>query len=148
MSGAMVRVSGSLLERDGRRIIELAPGPDAVAVIHAAQAAPPVRVPLGHATLRGEIVDSKCYLGAMRPGDGKTHRACAQLCIAGGVPPMLVTRDAGGNSAYFLLTAPDGAVADALVRPYVAEPVEVSGELERLDDLRILRVDAGGIGRL
>jgi hypothetical protein len=28
-------------------------------------------------TLTGEIVDSKCYLGVMNPGQGKVHRDCA-----------------------------------------------------------------------
>lgn len=156
MDGAMVRVSGSLLQRDGRRMIELAPGPGAVVVTHSAQAAPAEREAMGTVTLRGEIVDSKCFLGAMRPGDGKTHRACAQLCIAGGIPPMLVTRGAGGRYEFFLLTtsvgAPAGdtsagAPAGDAVRPFVAEAVEVTGRLHRLDDLLVLRVDEGGIRR-
>src|SRR5690349_19376703 len=62
-------------------------------------------------SLRGEIVDSKCFLGAMRPGNGKTHKACAMLCIAGGVPPMFVTRDSAGREEYYLLAGPDGGPA-------------------------------------
>jgi hypothetical protein len=143
-----VRVAGSLIHRDGRSMIELAPGSDAVAAIEGDPASLKKPTPVGHAELRGEIVDSKCFLGAMRPGDGKTHRACAQLCIAGGLPPMLVTRDAAGHAEYYLLTAPDGTPANALVRPFVAEPVEVRGQVERLDDLQFLRLDPGGILRL
>lgn len=56
---------------------------------------------LGEFTLQGEIVDSKCYLGVMRPGNTKTHRACAVRCIAGGVPPVLLVRDAQGDAMYF-----------------------------------------------
>ena len=42
--------------------------------------------------LRGEIVDSKCYLGVMNPGEGTVHRDCAARCLSGGLPPMLVVR--------------------------------------------------------
>jgi len=31
---------------------------------------------LGAATLRGEIVDSKCFLGIMKLGEKTVHRAC------------------------------------------------------------------------
>lgn len=148
MQGQTVRVAGSLLHRDGRAMIELAPGEDAVRAESADAASVATRVPAGRTSLRGEIVDSKCFLGAMRPGDGKTHRACAQRCIAGGLPPILVTRDAAGNASYYLLTAPDGAAANEMVRPFVAEPVEVTGTLERQDDLMFLRVNVGGIKRL
>lgn len=54
---------------------------------------------LGETTLKGEIVDSKCYLGVMNPGNLKAHRACAINCIQGGVPPVLLVRDGGGASA-------------------------------------------------
>jgi len=42
---------------------------------------------LGTQTLVGEIVDSKCFLGVMNPGQLTTHRACAIRCISGGVRP-------------------------------------------------------------
>ena len=32
---------------------------------------------LGEATYRGEILDSKCWFGAMQPGQGKPHKSCA-----------------------------------------------------------------------
>ncbi len=148
MQGRTVQVAGSILRRDGRAMIELAPGENAVRPDSDTAVPLSARIAAGHTTLRGEIVDSKCYLGAMRPGDGKTHRACAQLCIAGGLPPMLVTRDAGGNASYYLLIAPGGTAANDLVRQFVAEPVEVSGTLERVEDLVFIRLDAGGIQRL
>lgn len=45
-------------------------------------------------TLDGELVDSKCYLGTMKPGDGKTHKSCAILCLRGGIPPLFVSKAA------------------------------------------------------
>ena len=53
---------------------------------------------LGETTPKGEIVDSKCYLGVMNPGNLKAHRACAINCIQGGVPPVLLVRDGGGRT--------------------------------------------------
>jgi hypothetical protein len=51
---------------------------------------------LGAFTLVGEIVDSKCYLGIMNPGETNPHRECAALCIRGGIPPLIIAHDADG----------------------------------------------------
>ena len=58
---------------------------------------------LGINSIKGEIVDSKCYFGAMRPGFGKTHRACAVRCISGGIPPVLAATNYEGDVNYFLI---------------------------------------------
>jgi hypothetical protein len=106
------------------------------------------RTPLGPATLRGEIIDPKCYLGAMKPGGGKTHRACATLCIRGGIPPMLVVRGSDASETFYLLTDPQGGpIVEPLV-PYIGEPVRISGEVVQEEDLLIFRVDPASIGRL
>ncbi len=154
LHGRRVRVRGTRLQRDGRAMLELIDDGGAVTVIDAASGASPARIPprhsesLGTVTLRGEIIDPKCYLGAMKPGGGKTHKACATLCIRGGIPPMFVTRDAAGSETFFLITDARGeAVREAIV-PLIGEPVEISGELERWDDLLVLRIDGGGPRRL
>jgi hypothetical protein len=99
------------------------------------------------ATLHGEIVDSKCYLGAMKPGGGKTHKACAMRCIAGGIPPMLVTRDGVGHETFYLLIAPDSGVANEAVYPFVGDRVEVTGSVEQFDDVVVLRASPDLIHR-
>jgi hypothetical protein len=99
-------------------------------------------------TLIGEIIDPKCYLGAMKPGGGKTHKACAMLCIAGGIPPMLVTRDAQRQETFYLLTTYDGQMANGLVHPFVGDLVAVTGRLERHGDLLIFAITASEIRRL
>ena len=50
---------------------------------------PPVAIDLGRWRVRGEICDGKCYAGAMRPGTGLAHKACANLCLTGGVAVRL-----------------------------------------------------------
>ena len=150
--GRPVRVSGTLLHRDGRRMLELLPGEDGLrAVEMPADRAERLRgtdpVALGPVVLRGEIVDSKCHLGAMKPGDGRTHKGCAVLCLRGGVPPMLAVRGADGRTAYHLLTNPDGGPLDPAAFEYVGDPVEVTGRQERRGDLSVLKVATDGIRR-
>jgi hypothetical protein len=103
---------------------------------------------VGRVTLQGEVIDPKCYLGAMRPGGGKTHKACAILCISGGIPPMLVTRDAENRETFYLLTTCDGAAANDSVLPFVGDLVEVQGNLLSTGDLLVLQLSPGGIRRL
>lgn len=103
---------------------------------------------LGAMTLRGEIVDSKCFLGVMRPGNTKVHRQCATRCIAGGVPPVLLVRTADGSAMYLLLVGANGeSIADEIL-DYVAEPVEIRGSVLRMDDMLVLRADPSAIRRL
>ncbi|MEY4510457.1 MAG: hypothetical protein RLZZ450_2579, partial [Pseudomonadota bacterium] len=141
--------SGLLLERDGIRLLEVAkvePQPGS-GENHALLATSSL-VERGRVTLRGEIVDIKCWLGRMKPGDGRTHRACAQFCIAGGIPPVLVTRDQAGVERRYLLTSPEGGAINDAVLPYVAEVVEVDGSLETAPGMSFLRLDPALIRRL
>jgi hypothetical protein len=96
---------------------------------------------LGRQTLIGEIVDSKCYLGVMNPGQLTPHRACAVRCISGGIPPVLLVRPKTGSPLYFLLVSGDGHALNKEVLDMVAEPVQVSGDVERQGDLLVLRAD-------
>lgn len=156
--GRVVRLSGWLLERDGRRMLEMEPG-DTIRLERSVGADQisgldePRIAPLGRVTLCGEIVDSKCFLGAMKPGEGKTHKECATLCIAGGIPPMFVTLDAFGRRDYYLVTDSEGRgfegrVLREAVLPHVADAVELTGELELHDGVSVLLIDPKDIHRL
>lgn len=146
--GQAATLRGNLLERDGHRMLEVFGRQAADSEAGLAELARLEPQPVGAVTLEGEIVDSKCYFGRMRPGGGRTHRACAQLCLAGGIPPVFVTRGPGGET-FFVLTTASGEPATDAVLPFVAEPVRVRGSLARLgSDLRVLALDFGGIERL
>ena len=93
-------------------------------------------------TLAGEIVDSKCYLGVMNPGNGKVHRDCAARCLSGGIPPAFVVKDASGVSKTLVLSNA------GRLHEFVAEPVEISGRLLRSNGMFELRADPGSIRRL
>ena len=149
LHGKPVSISGTLLHRDDRWMMELEERDGAVVeAATASSAVVPVVVAMGRVTLRGEIVDSKCYLGAMKPGEGKSHKECAILCISGGVTPLLVTRDASGGREYFTLLNPSGGPLESEAWPFVADAVEVSGELEQAGDMKRLRVSLKDIRRL
>jgi hypothetical protein len=93
----------------------------------------------GQVSLRGEIVDSKCYLGAMKPGGGTTHKGCAVLCLKGGVPPLFVTQDTGGRMVYYLLVSGECGQLDQAAFHLAGEPVEVNGESEEWGDISVLK---------
>ena len=153
-NGAAVRVTGTILHRDGRWMLELAEGEKGMRRLTAEEEAklPPLGWPAPeviaeHVALKGEIIDPKCYLGAMKPGGGKTHKACAMLCVSGGVPPMLVTRDAAANETFYLLVTEEGGPANERVLDFVGDAVEVAGRLERHGDLPLLQIARGGVRR-
>jgi hypothetical protein len=76
----------------------------------------------------------------MKPGEGKTHKACATLCIRGGIPPVLVVRRQGEAPHYYLLRGSGGAPMPAELEHLIADPVELTGTLVKLGDLSILEV--------
>jgi hypothetical protein len=85
-------------------------------------------------TLAGEIVDSKCYLGVMNPGHTKPHRECASLCIRGGIPPLFVVKDAEGHSVNLWLVSETGEPVNQQVLDFVAEPIQITGQVKRSGD--------------
>lgn len=147
--GKQARVRGFVLERDGHRLLELAGRPELAVSDASMEMDPSLRCePAGRVTLRGEIIDPKCYFGAMKPGEGKVHKECATLCIAGGIPPMFLVRRQGGAPDYYLIADPDGNAVGRAILPHVADPVEISAELEQCGDLSILKLDPAAIRRL
>ena len=141
-----VRLRGSLVHHGGQTMIEIAPG----TLVAADVTAPPSgdAVPLGTFTLQGEIVDSKCHLGVMNPGERRTHRACAKLCIRGGIPPMLWVENEAGELRRLLLVDVDGATVNDRVLELVGEPVEITGDVEQVDDWLVMRAAPAGYRRL
>ncbi len=138
--GQRVRFQGSLIQRRTAVMIELN---------HPASfedlGRPPVgeSVPrsevIGEAVLTGELVDTKCWYGVMRPATGKVHRACAVRCLSGGIPPGILVRDGEGNAVVVLLTG--DAVTPLRVDPqWAARIVTASGILEYRDEVPVLRV--------
>ncbi len=147
LDGRRVRLRGTLIHRQGQTMVEVVAGsvePTGDATARPAAGA----VDLGVQTLRGEIVDSKCYLGVMKPGRGKPHRACATLCIRGGIPPVLRVETGSGEYRHFLLTDEAGGVINHRLLDLIAVPVEIAGRVLRTGDLLVLEIDPTTIRRL
>lgn len=98
--------------------------------------------------LRGEIIDPKCFTGAMKPGNGKAHKACAINCLQGGIPPMLATRTPSGHESFYLLLDNRGQPILEPLIPWVGDPVEVRGQVYRQADMMIVRLQPDSIRRL
>lgn len=147
LDGKRVRLEGTLVYRDDQTMLEIVDG--TVEEVSAADTlALAAGKSLGTHTLVGEIVDSKCFLGVMNPGNLKPHRACASLCIRGGIPPVLAVRDRAGRASYLMLQGPNGQTVNEEVLDLVAEPVEITGEVIRYDNLLVLKADPASFQRL
>lgn len=144
LTGRRVALEATLIERGAQAMLEVVSGTvrdlgagDAVLRSSAAEVV----------TMRGEIVDSKCYLGVMNPGHLKPHRACAINCLRGGIPPVLLTRHKTG-ARQTVLVSTDGTPLKDWILPYVAEPVEITGEAWSLGPIDLLAVDEQAVTRL
>ena len=141
LDGKNVSLQGTLIYRGNQTMVETLPD----SIKAAGQQSPSLpgteTIGLGRQTLVGEIVDSKCFLGVMNPGQLLPHRACAIRCISGGVPPVLLVRQKDGPAIYLLLVSAEGKPVNKQVLEMVAEPVEITGEVERQGELLILRAD-------
>jgi hypothetical protein len=104
--------------------------------------APPIR--LGHRTIRGEILDSKCWLGVMKPASGTVHRGCATRCLSGGIPPLVIVDDPTIPSPQVLLLDRHGAPAGEWFKRHVGGTVTLRGELELRGKLVVMRVEEIG----
>jgi len=86
-------------------------------------------------TLKGEIVDTGCYIskGAM----GEKHKGCASKCIAGGQPMALLT----GDGALYLLTQ-NHKNADPFnkCKQWAAAMVEVTGPTFERNGMKTIEV--------
>lgn len=104
---------------------------------------------LGEAVLTGEILDAKCWFGAMRPGHGKTHKACAALCARGGLPLAFAEtgRCANGKAALLFLDGRGRAFGPEII-PLVADPVMIRGRIFEVAGLRQVRVRFEDVVRL
>lgn len=155
-----VKIKGTLIYNDGKALFELTEGKESLVGINPipdvilndtlsnAQFIGGFNPYKLETVLRGEIIDPKCYFGAMKPGHGKTHKSCAIRCISGGIPPVLKV-DINGNNEYYILYGEDGKSVNKKVLDYVAEPVEITGHFEALDDWFVLYLEAdSGIRKL
>lgn len=147
MAGQFVALTGSLIQRGQHVMISVIDGPDWIRRVEAADVQLAPRTQITSTRLNGEILDSKCWFGAMRPSSGKVHKACASLCIRGGIPPAFFVKDKTGEGALMVLTKKGQMWGDSLL-PFVADPVEIEGTLYKRGDQLLFDTDLPRIKRL
>ncbi|MGE0187444.1 MAG: hypothetical protein AB7Q23_16825 [Hyphomonadaceae bacterium] len=152
LDGAFVRVRAGLIARDNQAMLAVADGEAGIVADAAAAPASLLDWPAvaaGDVMLTGEILDAKCWFGAMRPGFGRTHKACAALCTRGGLPLAFCVGSVCslGGEAPLLLDA-GGRPHGRAILPLVADPVVLRGRLVQVGDVQQIRADLGAIHRL
>ena len=139
LAGKLVKLKGTLIYRGSDTAIEVMPN-SIVATGESPVTTSPID--LGPVTLTGEIVDTKCYLGVMNPGEGKVHRDCATRCLSGGIPPAFMVRQADGNQVLYVLTGPDGKRVPAnWGAERAAQLATLRGHLVKADNILIFKAD-------
>lgn len=139
LAGTTVTARGWMIEGRGRRMLEVlevdsSSGSMGAPVITADPRRPDA------VTLAGELMDGKCHLGVMKPGDGRGHRACAILCMRGGIPPLLQVTDEAGVQRLLLVHGPDGTRCPDEIVQRAGEPIQLTGRLGWIGDLPTLEV--------
>jgi hypothetical protein len=143
LDGQRVSLTGTAIRRGALTMVEIDPA--SLVSTESAASNPAASLTTSgdtmSVTVKGEIVDSKCFLGVMVPGSGKTHKDCASLCLRGGIPPALFVQDRSGTSALMLVTGASGETIGARALEFAGEAVEMTGTLARRDGWLVLRTD-------
>jgi methionine sulfoxide reductase heme-binding subunit len=141
-------IRGTIISRVGVNIMELSEEENSFLPSETPSISIQSKIKLiGKASLRGEIIDPKCYLGAMNPGEGKPHRSCAIRCISGGIMPM-VTYLENNERKYAVLVGTDGEKINSKILDFVAEPVQIEGTLYQYENWNCFYIDTQNIKRL
>jgi len=146
LDGKRVRLNGALIYRDDQTMIKITDG--GITPLNGETVTWQNGKNLGTFQLSGEIVDSQCYLGVMNPGESKPHKECAVRCISGGVPPVFVVKNFGGAANYFVLVSAVGKTINQEVLPFVADPVQITGQVMQYDNVLVLQADPKNYKRL
>lgn len=146
LEGRPVEVKGLLLKRGTIDMLVVSQSPRLLKAT--AQATVELPKSLGRWRVVGEICDGKCGSGIMTPGTGIAHKACASLCLIGGVPPVLVLTHPLEGYRFLMISDDKGRALDDGVLRFVGMRVEIEGEVELRGDIALLRVEPGRMRRL
>ena len=144
IDGKKVKLKGTRIYRDDLQMLEVVA--DSIQTLETSQKLTEEKSEsLGNFTLKGEIVDSKCYLGVMNPGQSKPHRDCAVACLRGGIPPLFIVKDASGNVSELWLLSDKNEPVNKEILDFVAEPIEITGEVSRIGNQLFFKINPSQI---
>lgn len=147
LDGQLASASGILLTRGDLDMMQLVGGEAGLGPAEGNAPAMPEPQDLGRWALAGEICDGKCAAGAMRPGTGIAHKACANLCILNGLPPVFISTQPVDGETYLLIAGTPEAPMPPELYDWVAEYVTLEGTITRRGDLLVLDIDTATLER-
>lgn len=140
LNGQLAQASGVVLERGDLYMLQVRGGRNGLRAAEGDAPEVPVE-PQGRWQLTGEICDGKCLAGAMRPGRGLAHKACANLCLLGDVPPIFVSTQPVMGSEFLLVTGPGGTRLPRDAYDYVAQFITAEGNVTRRGDILVWEIE-------
>lgn len=153
--GQNVEVTGVKIVRNDCFMLGVAQG-DIKALDRQIDTVPPA-LHLNSVSITGEILDAQCFMGIMNPGYGRTHRACATLCIRGGQPVFFSIGVGGGGRSSeaetcggngYLLTDAQGEKINDEILDHIAVPVAIDADLQKIGNLYRLVYKADSLRRI
>tara|TARA_B100001245_G_C22857517_1_gene412261 strand:+ start:979 stop:1353 length:375 start_codon:yes stop_codon:yes gene_type:complete len=85
-------------------------------------------------TVRGEVIDSVCFIKSGASGSG--HRGCAQTCADNGVPLALL--EEGTDQLIWLASSASMQSPNADLKAHASHTVEITGEYAERGGAKIL----------
>jgi hypothetical protein len=144
LDGRLVRLKGFALKRGEIDALQVGDNKKAIAALEGQ--APVIKIEsLGRWRLKGEICDGKCLSGAMRPGRGLSHRACANLCLIGGAPPVFVSSAPVDGNDFFVMGDSKGNPLPPEFLRHVSVFVSLEGTIERRGNIMVFKADLSSL---
>lgn len=111
----------------------------AIAVVLAAVAATmPLMAATQQVTVRGEVVDSVCWI--KQGARGADHRDCAQTCADGGIPLALL--EEGTDELIWLASSAMMKGANEELKAHASHTVEITGEWAERGNAKVLVIES------
>ena len=89
-------------------------------------------------TVKGELVDTACYMAHPDSGKGEDHRKCASMCVKKGVPMSVLDAK---DDLYLLLPDHSNEQVYEQAKEWAADQVEVTGRLVNDGGIRAIVVE-------
>lgn len=88
-------------------------------------------------TVRGEVVDSVCWI--KNGARGADHRGCAQTCADGGIPLALLQEET--NELIWLASSESMQGANEQLKAHASHTVEITGTWAEREGAKILVIE-------
>ena len=107
-------------------------------VVVAIAATMPLMAATQQVTVKGEVVDSVCFI--KQGARGADHRDCAQTCADGGIPLALV--EEGTDELIWLASSSMMKGANEELKAHASHTVEITGEWAERGGAKILVIES------